>query len=72
MTELVDARTRAQRLYPRSTQFQNTFVAGARAAILGRPADACPYQRDGAGSWRRTFRSVWLHGWESVERDEVE
>lgn len=63
--ELRRARVRAWRLY-RGKAFREAYVAGARARLNGRPAEACPYAPDPGKTWRHAYRRAWLRGYESV------
>jgi ribosome modulation factor len=64
--ELARAQQRALRLYPRSKGFRSAYLAGARAALAGRPVDACPYRRDPGKTWRQAYRLAWMRGYESI------
>lgn len=60
---LTSALSRAERLYT-GQQFRRVYMAGAEAALDGKPADACPYQR-ARGGW--PFRRVWMRGFTSAK-----
>lgn len=66
MNDLARARDRARRLYPRSKGFRTVYLRGAHARTVGLTADACPYPRDVAKTWRNAYRRAWLRGYESV------
>jgi ribosome modulation factor len=53
---------RAQACYA-SPQFQRAYVKGARAALRGLTADACPYRN--RHGWR-AWRTAWLRGYRSA------
>lgn len=60
------ARRRARARYD-STGFRRAYLLGALAAIEGRPADSCPYDRDVRKTWRAVYRKAWLTGWETTK-----
>jgi hypothetical protein len=63
--ELARARQRAQKLYPRSKGFENTYVRGARAALDGKTSAECPYPNDPSKTWRKAYRLAWMRGHQS-------
>lgn len=60
------ARDRAEKLYPRSTHFQNAYLAGVESATAGKDASHCPYRNDPRKTWRQAYRIAWLSGHASV------
>lgn len=63
---LARARSRARRIYPRSTAFQGAYMKGVKAKLGDLSPESCPYPRDPRRSWRQNFRVAWFRGYGSV------
>lgn len=70
MPDLARVRRQSRKLY-RSKGFQGAYVAGAVAALGGRPADTCPYALDRMKTWRQAYRRAWLRGYQSINKEDV-
>jgi ribosome modulation factor len=69
MNAVQAAEARALRIYPRSDRFRKPYVAGARAALAGKPAESCPYRVDPRKTWGGVWRRAWMLGYRSVAED---